>query len=221
MSIDQREAKRQRAADKPKLSTKHPIAAIEKRVIDSEAFAALPPSAIVVLLLLARNLEKGRNGHVFLSQEDAERHGISRKTFYRQLKVLTASGFIFPTKRSGDGQCGRYALTWLPLGKDMKGLHVENFQACAWREYSPRERKKRGVKMSTVSGQNYPSALNRVDKIGHAAGDKITTVEFNTNTHFKSSARTWIAAELARLAQCGLAGRQCFQIPAERAPTCH
>jgi hypothetical protein len=42
--MDEKEARRRRTVDAPKLSTKHPIACIEKRVIDSEAFAACAPS---------------------------------------------------------------------------------------------------------------------------------------------------------------------------------
>ena len=182
MGVDQNEAKRRRSVDRPKLSTKEPIAAIEKRVVDSDAFAALPPSAVVILLLLARNLEKGRNGHVFVTQESAQRHGIAGKTLYRQLKALMASGLIFQTKRGGYGNCARYALTWLSLGKDTKGLRVENFKHCAWRDWTPTVKKKTQVKMSTTEGQNDRFIAHRVDKITLLVGDKNTHVELNTNT---------------------------------------
>lgn len=182
MGVDQNEAKRRRSVDRPKLSSKEPIAAIEKRVVDSDAFAALPPSAVVILLLLARNLEKGRNGHVFVTQESAQRHGIAGKTLYRQLKALMASGLIFQTKRGGYGNCARYALTWLSLGKDTKGLRVENFKHCAWRDWTPTVKKKTQVKMSTTEGQNDRFIAPRVDKITILVGDKNTHVELNTNT---------------------------------------
>jgi len=171
--VDQNEAKRRRTVDKRPLSGKHPIAAIEKRVIDSDAFAALPPSAIAILLLLARNLEKGRNGHVFLPQESAQRHGISNKTLYRQLKALAASGFILQTKRGGYGNCARYALTWLPLSKDTKGLHVDNFKPCPWRDWTPNGEKKPSEKMSTTIGQNYRFTVPKVDKNTFLQGTKI------------------------------------------------
>src|SRR5450759_975423 len=128
MGIDQNEAKRRRAVDKSKLSTKHPIAAIEKRVIDSDALADCRPSSIVVLLLFARNLPKGRNGHTFVSQEDAARHGVEKKTFYRSLRELQTHGLIFATSRGGHGRCGTFALTWLSLSKDTKGLYIETFR---------------------------------------------------------------------------------------------
>jgi hypothetical protein len=118
---------KRRRLSEHKTITKHPIAAIEKRVIDSEAFARLPSSAVVTLLLMARNLDKGKNGRIFVSQEDAEKHGIEKKTFYRHLKILAASGFIYQTSRGGHGKCATYALTWLPLTKDTQGLHLGAF----------------------------------------------------------------------------------------------
>lgn len=172
-SVDQNEAKRRRTVDKRPLSGTHPIAAIEKRVIDSDAFAALSPSAVLILLLLARNLEKGRNGHVLLPQESAQKHGVANKTLYRQLKALATNGLIFQTKRGGYGKCSRYALTWLPLSKDTKGLHVDNFKPCAWRDWTPIWKKKPSEKMSTTEGQKYPFTPSRVGKNTILQGTKI------------------------------------------------
>lgn len=160
-----------------KTSAKHPIAAIEKRVIDSEAFADCKPSSIVVLLLLARNLDKGRNGHTFVSQEDAARHGVEKKTFYRALIDLQTHGFIFPTKRGGHGKCSTFALTWLSLSKDTRELHVENFKPCAWRDWIPAPEKKRGGKMSPSSRQKSPQLVNLVDKNPPSLGDKNPPLE--------------------------------------------
>lgn len=164
MGVDHNEAKRRRKVDQPKYATKQPIAAIEKRVVDSEAFCALSPSAVVVLLVLARNLAKGMNGHIFVSKQDAARHGVAKKTFYRALIELQTHGFIFPTMRGGHGKCGTYALTWLSLSKDTTNLHVENFKPCAWRDLIPAPKKKRGVKMSPRSSQKYPQPINLVVK---------------------------------------------------------
>lgn len=228
MGVDQNEARRRHKADAPKLSSKHPIAAIEKRVIDSEAFAALPPSAVVVLLLLAKNLDKGKNGHVFLSQEDAERHGIEKKTLYKQLKALSASGFIFPTTRGGHGKCARYALTWLPLTKDTKGLHLEGFDPCAYLDHETEliAWKKRRGKMSPRWGQKSPQPIKLGDKNPPRLGDKNPPVEFNTNTQLKRGSTTttarslraddWMPGYLARLGAAGLTGQQCFVVPAGR-----
>ncbi len=179
MGIDQNERKRQRGVDAPKLSTKHPIAALEKRVIDSEAFASLPASAVVVLLLLARNLDRGRNGHVFLSKVDAEQHGVEKKTLYRQLKKLTAYGFIYQTARGGHGRCSKYALTWLPLTKDKAGLHLGNFESCAYLAHESEliAWKKRGGKMSPSRGQKAPQAVKLGDKKPPRVGDKNPHIE--------------------------------------------
>lgn len=181
------EAKRRLRVDRPKLSSKEPIAAIEKRVIDSDALADCRPSSVVVLLLFARNLAKGMNGHTFVSQEDAARHGVEKKTFYRALKELAAHGFIFQTIRGGHGLCARYALTWLPLTRETKGLHLGNFRACAWRNWTPDARKNRGGKMSPSSGQKSPQPVTLVGKKPLSLGDKNPPVEVNTTTHSEST----------------------------------
>ncbi|MBI4999073.1 MAG: hypothetical protein HZC22_19660 [Rhodocyclales bacterium] len=221
MGIDQGEARRRRKADAPKYSTKQPIAAIEKRIIDSDSFAGLPPSAVVVLLLMARNLEKDRNGHVFVSTEDAKRHGINEKTLYRQIKALLAHGFICQTKRGGNGSCSRYALTWLPLSKDTKGLHVDHFDSSAWRKWKLEDRKNATVKMSVASGQKYRFGRGLADKKGASLPDKNTDVEvipvLNTKAALAAARMPgWMPGYLARIDSRGLAGRQCFQIPAGR-----
>lgn len=197
------------AKDQFKASGKHPIAAVEKRVLDSEAFAALPASAVKVLLLLARNLEKNRNGHIYLPPEQAEKCGISRKTFYRSLKTLTAHGIIFPTKRGGNGECGLYALTWLPLSKDTKALHLGNYQDCAWRHFG----KKAKGKNVQQRGHFYPFDPGRKDKNTSLQGTFLPSLNCIPIPPCKDA---WIPAELRRLAECGLAGRQCFRISSPR-----
>jgi hypothetical protein len=217
MGIAPNEARRRRKADAPNPSgKKHPIAAIEKRVIDSEAFAALSPSAVVVLLLLARNLDKGMNGHVFVSANDAEKHGIDRKTLYRQLKALVSAGFIFPTTKGGHGKCGRFALTWLPMSKDRKGLHVEDFQPCKYLDHETNliEWKKRMGKMSPRMGQISLQATKLEDKNTPSHGDIFPYVEVNTNTQLKrcstTATRDWMPAYLSSLVERGFTGRPCF-----------
>lgn len=155
MGVDQNEARRRRKVDASGYSKTEPIAAIQKRAIHSPAFAKLPPTSVVVLLLLACNLEKGKNGHIFVSADDAQAHGIDSKTLYRSLKSLMTTGFIFQTSRGGHGRCSTYALTWLPLSKDTSGLYVEGFRMAAWREHDKElaEWKKSRGKMSTSTGQ--------------------------------------------------------------------
>lgn len=185
-----------RSPGKPKLSSKHPIAALEKRIIDADPFADCRPSSIVVLVLFARNLEKGRNGHTFVSQEDAARHGVEKKTFYRALIELQAHGFIFPTSRGGHGRCGTYALTWLPLSKDTSGLQVDNFKSCAWRDWMPSPEKKRGGKMSPRSSQESPQPIKLVVKNPPSLGDKNPPLEVNTNIFIKEGAAVDLVVDL-------------------------
>ena len=125
-------------AIRSKPSKGHPIAAIEKRVIDSPAFADLSFSARAVLVLLARNLEKNRNGHIQLSEKQAAENGIERKTLRRALADLTAHQLTAMTKRGGkvQGYCNKYALTWLPV-KDRAGIHIDHFKLDSWRDWQP------------------------------------------------------------------------------------
>lgn len=211
--MDEGEARRRRRVDKPKPSTKHPIAALEKRVIDSEALADCKSSSWVVLLLLARNLAKGRNGHIFVSQEDAARHGVEKKTFYRALRELQAHGFIYPTSRGGHGRCGTFALTWLPLSKDTEGLHLQNFKPCAWHDWMPTPKKKRGGKMSPSRGQKSPQPPKLVVKKPPSLGDKNPPLEL---IPISKNERDWIPAYLGTLKLRGLAGHHCFKLPRGR-----
>ena len=96
MAIGEREMgrddgfKRRSSSSATKYSSKHPIAAIEKRIIDSPTFTDLTFSARAVLLLLCRNLQMDLNGHIQLSEKQAEENGIERKTLRRALKELIA-----------------------------------------------------------------------------------------------------------------------------------
>lgn len=211
MGIDQNERRRQHAADKPKYSTKHPIAAIEKRIIDSPTFADLSFSARAVLMLMARNIEKGRNGHIQLSERQADENGIERKTLRRALADLIAHQLIVMTWRGGKitGQCNRYALTWLPL-KDRKGIHADHFKLDAWRDWTPGNMKKEGGrKCPLTSTQNVPLTRISSPKMSPTQGDKKGPIEVIAIPRSKE----WMPAYLGSLAMHGQAGRQCFQIP--------
>lgn len=212
MGIDQKEAQRRRNADGQKYSPKQPIAAIQKRVIDSPVYAKLPHSARSVLLLLARNSEKGRNGHVFLSVKDGEAHGVDKKTLYRSFRVLTQAGFIFPTSKGGHGKCSTYALTWLERPKDTKGLHLEHYQPTAWhsRDEALISWKKARGRMPPREGQISPQAPTTLDKFPPSLGDKFPHLEVNTNTQRNRTRAKNDQANVARLdaylAKLNLAG---------------
>jgi len=214
MGIDQNEARRQRAVDKPKLSNKHPIAAIEKRVIGSPAFADLSFSARAVLLLLACNLEKNRNGHVQLSESQAAKNGIERKTLRRALTDLVSHGFILMTWRGGkvQGSCNKYALTWLPI-KDRQGIHCDHFKLDSWRIWrSSQCNKTECLKCPQDSAQNVPLKRISIPKISPTPGDKKGLIEViaipNKNTATVSAGAVgWIPGYLSRLSAHGLVGQ--------------
>lgn len=211
MGIDQNERRRQRQADKPKFSAKHPIAAIEKRIIDSPAFADMSFSARAVLLLMARNIEKGRNGHIQLSEKQAAANGIERKTLRRALSDLVAHQMIVMTWRGGkvQGSCNKYALTWIPV-KDRKGIHADHFKLEAWRDWIPGEGKKAASpKCPLDSAQNVPLMGISVPKMSLTPGDKKGPIEVIT---IPNESASWIPAYLDRLEARGLAGHQCFRI---------
>lgn len=222
MGIDQNEAKRRRDVDRPRGSKQPPIAAIEKRVIYSDAFADLAPSSVVVLLLLATNLAKDMNGHIQLSENEAATRGIERKTLRRSLNDLAEHGLIHKTKSGGkmQGHCNKYALCWLPI-KNRKGLtdaYLERFDTSAWHRW---KKKVGGQKRATASAQNVPLTLNSSPKMSLCKGTKSTHKIISTNTHCTvgSSAQSggWIPGYLAQLEARGLACHQCFVIPAGRA----
>lgn len=188
MGIDS--AARRGAASPQKYSKKHPIAAIEKRVIDSAAYASLTPSAVAVLVLLARNLEKGRNGHVWLSSKQAEEHGIEQKTLYRALGELRTRGLIYQTCRGGNGQCSKYALTWMPISKDVNGLHLGGFEIHSWRQ-QPEEARENASDIFPAAGRQIRAKTpTNQDKNGSRHTDKFPPIEFNTNTRREDMRRT-------------------------------
>lgn len=217
MSIPEKEARRRRAAGAGK--EYHPAAIIETRVIRSAAFADLAPSSVVVLLLLAANLlRKDLNGHIQLSEQDAARHGVERKTLRRALQDLADHGFIFKTKSGGkvQGHCHKWAVTWLPIKRrdGLNSAYAEKFELFAYENFQ-------GTKRALHSAQNVPLTANRSPKMSLTQGTFSAHKSSVYHLHDKNeqSARpygAWIAAELDRIEAIGLAGQQCFQVPPGR-----
>ncbi len=116
----------------------HPIMAIEKRVMDSEAYADLTFAARSVLDQLSKARTKDGNGHIFLPRRVWKELGISDRTVTRTLVELADHGFVFKTRTGGIGRgCSTYALTWLPIPKK-EGLFLQGFKLCAWRDWKPK-----------------------------------------------------------------------------------
>ena len=130
--------------------TKHPYAAIEHRVIDSDAYADMTYSARSLLLLIARQLTKDNNGHLQATFSYMRRFGLSENTISRAIRELISHGMIYRS-RSGGYQLGaaQYAVTWLPI-RNKEGLFLNGFVPCAWRHWTPTK------KNSTPKKEVYP-----------------------------------------------------------------
>jgi len=156
---------------------KDPYAAIEHRVIDSPAFAALKPNAVRLLLLLARQLTKENNGHLQASFKWCKRYGIgSEHTLRDAIAELIAHGFIGRTRSHGaNGAWARYAVTWLPV-KQRDGLFLDGFKAYAWRDWQMPEKKAPGRKCRIDPAESAVSPLNIRQKVQESGGQKMQTM---------------------------------------------
>lgn len=131
----------ERGIKKTKLSTKHPYAAIEHRVLDSLAYADLSFSARALLILLARQLTKDNNGHLQAAFKWCSKYGIgSEHTLKKAIAELIAHGIIYRTRSYGANRVwARYAVTWLPIVKK-EGLFLAGFESNGWRHWQPEEK---------------------------------------------------------------------------------
>lgn len=153
MAVDRTEQTR-RGQSAIKTTTKEPYAAIEHRVIESPAFAALRPSAVLLLLLMARQLSKDNNGHLHAAFKWCSKFGIgSEHTLRDAIAQLIANGFIYRTRSHGANRAwARYAVTWLPI-KKRDDLFLAGFKPCAWRDWNPSQKKSTRQKVQDQSGR--------------------------------------------------------------------
>lgn len=154
MATDRTEQSR-RNQSASKTTTKHPYAAIEHRVIESPAFAALRPSSVLLLLLMASQLTKDpNNGHLHAAFKWCSKRGIgSEHTLRDAIAQLIAHGFIYRTRSHGaNGAWARYAVTWLPI-KNKSDLFLAGFNHCAWRDWKPAEKKSTPQKVQEQPGR--------------------------------------------------------------------
>jgi hypothetical protein len=151
MSFDRAEGRRGQSTQR-KGSTKHPYAAIEHRVIDSEAYAALTFSSRSLLVLLTRQLTKDNNGHLQATAKYLKGFGFaSEHTVSRSIKELIAHGFLYRTRYGGYQQgASQYAVTWLSI-TNRNGLFLDGFQPCAWRDWKPADKKTPPSKMQSTN----------------------------------------------------------------------
>jgi hypothetical protein len=156
---------------------KEPYAAIEHRAIDSPAFADLNPSAVLLLLLLARQLTKDNNGHLQASFKWCRRFGIgSEHTLRDAIASLIAHGLIYRTRSHGaNGAWARYAVTWLPI-KQREGLFLDGYKAFAWRDWQPSGKKAPGNKCRIDPAESAVSPPNIRQKVPEVGGQIMQTM---------------------------------------------
>jgi hypothetical protein len=144
-----------RGQSSTKKTTKELYAAIEHRVIDSSAFAALRPSSVLLLLLMTRQLTKDNNGHLHAAFKWCSKYGIgSEHTLRDAIAQLIAHGMIYRTRSHGaNGAWARYAVTWLPI-KKRDDLFLAGYKPCAWRDWKPLEKKSTRQNVQEQSGRN-------------------------------------------------------------------
>lgn len=217
MGIDNFEAKRQGAKGKRKFSTKHPYAAIEHRVIDSPAYADLTYSARSLLVLMTRQLTKDNNGRLQATFSYMRRFGIdSERTLSRAIQDLIAHGMIYRSRSGGYQQgAAQYAVTWLPV-RNQEGLFLDGFKPYAWREWTPKEEKTPPAKKQDYHVKNVMRSDSATAK--NTGGTPRKNADNELIPCREGFSGYWIKEELARIAHLGLAGRQCFQVPADLVP---
>jgi len=163
-----------------KTTTMHPYAAIEHRVLDSPAYAALTFSARSLLTMLTRQLTKSNNGRLQATYKHLQRYGFdSDNTISRGIKDLIAAGLIYRTRCGGFHQGpSLYAVTWLPIGSQRDGLFLAGFKACAWRDWQPDENKTPPPKLRTVSRKNEERTIAAAAKNAVVPTPKTADYEF-------------------------------------------
>jgi hypothetical protein len=178
MAIDRTEQSR-RGQSATKTTTQHRYAAIEHRVIDSDAYADLGFSARALLTQLARQHTKpNNNGRLQAAHAYLERYGFSDNTVTRAIDELIKHGFVFRTRSGGFHQgAAQYALTWLPLTENREGLSCNSFKPCAWRDWKPPEKKTRPPKVRTYSRNFGELTRSTAADLGTIPPPKSTDIE--------------------------------------------
>lgn len=174
----------------PKVSTKHPYAAIEHRVIDSPAFADMNFSAHALLLLIARQLTRdNNNGHLNAAFGYCRKFGFgSEHTLRAALSELISHGFIYKTRSHGaNGAWATYAVTWKSITK-RDGLFLDGFVPCAWRDWQPGEKKSWRQKVPHDSGRKCSFTPENPAETAGSAPAKTADYELIPDTALESPA---------------------------------
>ena len=195
-----------------KTSTKHPYAAIEHRVIDSPAYADLTFSARALLVLITRQLTKNNNGHLQATHSYLSRFGFSENTISRGIRELIAHGMIYRSRSGGFHQgAAKYAVTWLSI-TNKTDIFLQGFKPFAWRDWVAPEEKFPPPKVRTSSRKNGKWTAPTTAKFTAAPPPKSEDIEYVPCRGVDSPPLNWMLGYLARIAENGLAGKQCFSI---------
>ena len=188
-----------------KPSTKHPYAAIDHRVIDSPAYAALSFSACSLMLIMARQLTKTNNGHLQASFTWCGKRGFgSEHTLREAIADLIAHGFIYRTRSHGANKAwARYAITWLPI-TDKKDLFLAGFKPFAWRDWTPVDKKSTRQKVQDQSGRKCSFTTENPAESAGSRGAENAAYELMPSRVVKSSPAC-IPEYVNRLSALGLA----------------
>ena len=97
-----------------------PFAPLDRRLLDSEAFLSLSPTARALLIEVVRWLNPARsnNGVIMLLDKQMLERGFSKDTFRRALRALTDREIVVVTKRGGRNRASYYGVTCFPIGDD-------------------------------------------------------------------------------------------------------
>lgn len=220
---------------KPQEAVSGSYTPIPHALMDSAAFLGASDRAKALLLELIRQHTGRNNGQLHLATDWLKRRGwCSHDAIQKGKAELQERGLIVKT-RAGGLRMGpdRFALTWLPVS-NFAGLDIKSFQPGDWRFLDPLPTvKKRGDHPATRDRLVPPHGTETpapVPPHGTVKGSfEASPVPPHGNNEVTSSpalslcaekaaraAGFWITAELARLADAGLAGRQCFAIPPGR-----
>jgi hypothetical protein len=204
MATDRTEAAK-RGQQRQGGAKRHPYAAIDHRVIDSEAYADLSFSARALLVQLARQLSApNNNGRLHAVHSVLSKFGFSENTITRGIAELIAHGFVYRARSGGFHQgAAQYAVTWLPITEQRDGLFFQGFRTCAWRDWEPSEKKLRSPNLGTDSrnsgGLTAPTAAN----LAADSPPKNEDIELMPVHSVSHSHGQWVKAYLDRLATHG------------------
>ena len=176
------------------MAEKRLYAAIDHAVIDSPAFSKLTGEAVRLLVIMSRQHNGSNNGRLQATHSYSKYRGIaSNNTLAKAISSLIARGFVYRTRSHGiDCATGKnvpalYALTWLPLTKNKKGLFLSGFLPNAYESITIQQKSggqklhQECIKNRTLSLKKHqvePVSENALSATGKAATESAKTAPY-------------------------------------------